>query len=228
MRLLADNILDFYADVHYDGSLPDHIKMMNPYRENEDIRILCGLFYRKYYSDQNKRTLILGINPGRLGAGATGIPFTDTKRLNDDCGIKCSNFVTHEPSSVFIYEMIRAFGGPEAFYARFYINSVCPLGFVKVYGNKTVNYNYYDSKELEAAIRDFIIKNIKKQIELTGNNKLCFCLGTGKNFQFLRKLNDQYGFFGSIIPLEHPRYIMQYKSKIKEQYMADYLEKLNM
>lgn len=227
MNLLADKILDFYADVNFEGKLPDHIGMMNPYRESEDIRILCGLFYRKYYSDLNQRKLILGINPGRLGAGATGIPFTDTKRLNEDCGIDYSNFITHEPSSVFIYEMIRAFGGPEAFYARFYINSVCPLGFVKVFGNKTVNYNYYDSRELESAMKDFIIQNIKKQIDLTGSDQVCYCLGTGKNFNFLKKLNDEHSFFGEIIPLEHPRYIMQYKNKHKEQYIDDYLQKLN-
>jgi Domain of unknown function (DUF4918) len=227
MNLLADKILDFYADVNFEGRLPEHIGIMNPYRESEDIRTLCGLFYLKYYGDSNQRKLILGINPGRLGAGATGIPFTDTKRLNDDCGIRYSNFITHEPSSVFIYEMIRAFGGPEAFYSRFYINSVCPLGFIKVDGNKTVNYNYYDSRELEIVMKDFIIQNIKKQIDLSGSDQVCYCLGTGKNFNFLKKLNDEYRFFGEIIPLEHPRYIMQYKNKYKEQYIDDYLQKLN-
>ena len=29
----------------------------------------------------------LGINPGRLGAGSTGLPFTDTKRCEGDLGI---------------------------------------------------------------------------------------------------------------------------------------------
>ncbi len=227
MNLLADKILDFYSHVNFNGKLPDHIGIMNPYRESEDIRILCELFYRKYYNDRNQRKLILGINPGRLGAGATGIPFTDTKRLNEECGIPYHNFVTHEPSSVFIYEMISAFGGPEEFYARFYINSVCPLGFIKVDGNKTVNYNYYDSKELEAAMKAFIIENIHKQIDLSGSSDVCYCLGTGKNFQYLNKLNHEFGFFGDIIPLEHPRYIMQYKNKYKEQYIDDYLQKLN-
>jgi len=228
MNLLADKILDFYANVNYEGKLPDSIGIMNPYRESEDIRMLCGLFYRKYYSDLNHRKLILGINPGRLGGGATGIPFTDTKRLNEECSIPYPNFVTHEPSSVFIYEMIRAFGGPEAFYARFYINSVCPLGFIKVDGHKAVNYNYYDSKELEAAMKAFIIENIKKQIDLSGSDKVCYCLGMGKNFQYLKKLNNEFGFFSNIIPLEHPRYIMQYKAKLKEHYIADYLYKLSI
>ncbi|MBK8515913.1 MAG: hypothetical protein IPL55_06380 [Saprospiraceae bacterium] len=31
------------------------------------MRKLCHRFYEKYYSDQEKRVLILGINPGRLG-----------------------------------------------------------------------------------------------------------------------------------------------------------------
>jgi hypothetical protein len=47
------------------------------------------------------------------------------------------------------------------FISDFIINSVCPLGFVKVNAGKPINYNYYDSKELESAVRDFIISNIQ-------------------------------------------------------------------
>jgi hypothetical protein len=67
-----------------------------------------------------------------LGAGATGIPFTDTKRLESDCAeSKTPDIATHEPSSVFVYEMIKAYGGPKNFYGNdFYISSVSPLGFV--------------------------------------------------------------------------------------------------
>jgi hypothetical protein len=225
---IADKILHFLAKVEYDGALPDGIRMMNPYRENEDIREICSSFYRKFYNDDQPRELILGINPGRLGAGATGIPFTDTKRLIDGCGIQQDKFSTHEPSSVFIYEMIKAYGGAENFYRRFYINSVCPLGFVKVNAGKPINYNYYDSKELESAVRDFIITNIRTQIAIAGKSDICYCLGTGKNYHYLNKLNSQFHFFREIIPLEHPRYIMQYRSKTKDNYINDYLRKFQV
>jgi hypothetical protein len=222
----ADKILNFFNEINFENTLPDHISIMNPYRESDDIKQICNLFYRKYYNDDNPRTLILGINPGRLGAGATGLPFTDTKRLNDDCKIPYDKFSTHEPSSVFIYEMIQAFGGPELFYQKYYINSVCPLGFVKVVNNKMVNYNYYDSKELENAMHQFIIDNIHQQIEICGKRDVCYCLGSGKNYTYLNRLNQTHHFFGEVVPLEHPRYIMQYKTKDKQRYIDDYLLKL--
>lgn len=229
MEALSDRILDFYANVQFEGQLPDGIKIMNPYRESAEIRDICGKFYSKYYNDQAQRKLILGINPGRLGAGATGLPFTDTKRLNDHCEIPYDGFVSHEPSSVFIYDVIHAFGGPSVFYSQFYINSVCPLGFtIDKAGGKSVNYNYYDSAELEKSVRDFILENIKTQISLAGRNDVCYCLGTGKNYHYLSKLNEKHHFFDVIIPLEHPRYIMQYKSKTKESYVDDFVGKLSL
>ncbi len=225
MNLLSNRILQFYQDVHFERKLPDGIEIMNPYRESEDIRQICAQFYIKYYNDNQKRSLILGINPGRLGAGATGLPFTDTKRLNDDCGIFYDSFSSHEPSSVFVYEVIKAFGGPEKFYKSFYISSVCPLGFIKKNNlGRMVNFNYYDSKTLEDAMLEFIHDNIRKQIELAGRHDFCLCFGTGKNFKFLSKLNEKHHYFEEIIPLEHPRYIMQYKSKMKEEYIDAYLQ----
>ena len=53
---------------------------------------------------------------------------------------------------------------------------------------------------------------------------VCFCFGTGKNEAFFRKLNNEMGFFKQIIALEHPRYIMQYKSKTKQVYIDKYLQ----
>ena len=54
----------------------------------------------------------------------------------------------------------------------------------------------------------------------------CFCFGTGKNEKFLLALNDKYRFFGKIIALEHPRFIMQYRSKRKQEYIDKYLQAL--
>ncbi len=222
----ASRILDFYKNVDFDGELPDNIHLLNPYKDNPEIQDSVYQFYNKYYNDEKPRHLILGINPGRLGAGATGIPFTDTKRLQDICDIQVSGKTTHEPSSVFVYEMIDAFGGPELFYQHFYINSVCPLGFVKKSEEKLVNYNYYDSTVLTSVVSQFIIDNIRQQIDIAGTTDVCYCLGTGKNFKYLNKINTIYHFFDEIVPLEHPRYIMQYRSMQKARYIEDYVEKL--
>jgi hypothetical protein len=181
-------------------------------------------FYTRYYNDSKKRTLILGINPGRLGAGATGIPFTDTKRLRDVCGIRIADLETHEPSSVFIYDVIDAFGGTENFYSSFYISSVSPLGFVSMNERGSeVNHNYYDSNEMMEAATPFIIESIRQQLSWGLLHDECIVFGTGKNDKFIRTLNEKEKFFSRIHTLEHPRYIMQYKLKQKHLYLDKYL-----
>ncbi|HVW14338.1 MAG TPA: uracil-DNA glycosylase family protein [Mucilaginibacter sp.] len=221
----ADKIIRFIEQLHYTGEpLPPGIRIMNPYRESEQAMAISKTFYRKYYNENNKRHLILGINPGRFGAGLTGIPFTDTKRLVSECHIPYEGKTSHEPSSVFIYEMIHAFGGPEQFYSKFYINSLCPLGFTTVDDKgREKNYNYYDSRELQQAVTGYIVENIKIQIGLGVETDVCFVFGTGKNENFLQKLNDKYHFFGRIVALEHPRFIMQYKARTKQTYIDKYL-----
>jgi len=228
MKTFADKIIAFNRSLEFNGILPEGINIMNPFRENDQIMAVSSTFYKKYYNDYKTRHLILGINPGRFGAGVTGIPFTDTKRLNDPCGIACPGKVTHEPSSVFVYEVIKAYGGVQKFYNDFYINSVFPLGFtIRDGSGKEKNYNYYDSKELTTAIYDFSIENIRKQIALGIETDICFCFGTGKNEQFLRAVNKEFGFFKEIIALEHPRFVMQYKSKSKQEYIEKYLQAFN-
>ncbi|MEI7896197.1 MAG: uracil-DNA glycosylase family protein [bacterium] len=224
MTTFADRINAFNRQLDYRGSLPDGISIMNPFRDNDSILPISSVFYNKYYHDNIPRHLILGINPGRFGAGVTGIPFTDPKRLIEKCGLEFQGELKHEPSSVFVYEMIDAYGGAEAFYRRFYINSVCPLGFTATGPKgKEVNFNYYDRADVTGSVYNFIIDNIQKQIAIGVKTDVCFCFGTGKNEAFLRKLNDRMGFFGKIIALEHPRFIMQYKSRSKQLYIDKYL-----
>ncbi len=222
----ADRVIDFNRKVSFSGTLPAGISIMNPFRGDDGyILEVSSAFYRKYYSDNNRRHLILGINPGRFGAGFTGVPFTDTKRLTEECGIPYSGRQTHEPSSVFVYEMINAYGGPELFYSHFYITSVCPLGFTQTGpGGRVRNYNYYDRPDLTAAVYDFMVENIRSQIELGISTDTCFCLGTGKNEKFLLALNGRFNFFDRIIALEHPRFVMQYRSKSMHQYIVKYLQ----
>jgi len=221
----ADQIIRFNEQLVYTGDpLPPGIRIMNPFRESEQAMVISETFYRKFYNDSNKRHLILGINPGRFGAGLTGIPFTDTKRLVSECHIPYEGKISHEPSSVFVYDMIDAFGGVEAFYSKFYINSLCPLGVTIIdEKGKEKNYNYYDSPALQKAVTGYIMENIRTQISLGVETDVCFCFGTGKNENFLRKLNDEYHFFGKIVALEHPRFIMQYKARSKQLYIDKYL-----
>ncbi|RCH55436.1 DUF4918 domain-containing protein [Mucilaginibacter hurinus] len=221
----AEKINRFNQHLTYSGpALPQGIRIMNPFKESDQAPVIAGAFYNKYYNDAGSRHLILGINPGRFGAGLTGIPFTDPKRLMSECGISYTGKVTHEPSSVFVYEVIKAFGGPQPFYKKFHINSLSPLGFTSIDDKgREKNYNYYDSKLLQDTVTSFIIDNIYKQIALEVETDVCFCFGTGKNETFLRRLNDKYNFFKKIVALEHPRFIMQYKSAYKQFYIDKYI-----
>lgn len=224
----ADRIIAFNHQLRYDGDpLPEGIRIMNPFQESPQALRISDEFYRKFCDDDFPRSLILGINPGRFGAGLTGIPFTDPKLLKTHCHIDYMGHPTHEPSSVFIYEVIDAFGGPGVFYKAFHINSLCPLGFVKAdAAGREKNYNYYDDTALQHTVEPLIIKNIRDQINLGTQQKICICLGNGNNERYLRKLNDRYHFFEKIIGLEHPRFVMQYKSKQKQFYIDKYLEAL--
>ena len=204
---------------------------MNPFREEgaELINRVTKEFYTKYYSDNRQRWMILGINPGRLGAGLTGVPFTDTKRLASDCGIEVTEIQSHEPSSVFVYEVIRALGGAETFYRDFYISSLCPLGFVITNSKgREVNYNYYDQADLQEAVTPFIIQTVWQQLEFGIRTEKVFCMGTGKNYKFMKQLNDKEKFFDEVVPLEHPRYVVQYRNKRMPEYVAKYQRELSL
>lgn len=219
--MLADKILHFLKSLKLNRKLPKGVKAMNPYQDSSAFA-LCQAFFKKFYNDNRPRTLILGINPGRFGGGITGIPFTDPIKLESQCGIKNDLPKKAELSADFIYSMIGAYGGEKKFYDKFYISAVCPLGFVK----EGKNLNYYDSRELQNAVYDFCVQSIQQQINFGLNQKVCYCLGDGKNFAFLNRLNNEYRFFNQVIALPHPRFIMQYRRKHIQEYIARYLEEL--
>jgi hypothetical protein len=213
----ADKMMAFIANLEFDVSLPHDIKVMHPFKE-EKVLSICDQFYHKFYHDQHKRYIILGINPGRFGGGITGIPFTDPIRLQIDCGIENDLQKKQELSSVFIYQMIKACGGVQQFYSQFYFSAMSPLGFTR--NNK--NLNYYDDKELLINIKPFIIGCIEQQLEFGIHTHIAFCLGDGKNYSYLKKLNEEMNLFEKIISLPHPRFIMQYRLKKKEEYVDLY------
>lgn len=225
-RPFSEKIIEYNRRLDFRGALPAGVRVMNPYRENENAFEVSSAFYRKYYADTRPRHLIMGINPGRFGAGQTGIPFTDTVRLRERCGITgYTGAETRELSSAFVYELIAHYGGEERFYCDFYFNSVLPLGLVAAGRNgREVNCNYYDSRELLLATEEAALENLRQLVAMGFETDICFCLGTGKNSQHLHRLNGEHGFFGKIVTLEHPRYIMQYKLRSKQLYIDKYLE----
>src|SRR4249920_1440130 len=123
---LADRILSFQKNLKLTIKLPKGVLAMNPYQDKIAFQ-LCEKFYKKFYDDEEQRTMILGINPGRHGGGITGIPFTDPVKL-ETLGIANDFQKKRELSADFVYQMIDSFGGPKKFYQKFYFSAISPLG----------------------------------------------------------------------------------------------------
>lgn len=226
MKTFAEKVIDFNRHLHYKGKLPEGFEVLNPYLDNPETMQVMRAFYQKYYNDAEQRKFIIGINPSRHGAGVTGVPFTDTKRLEKICGIKMQSAYTHEVSSVFVYDMIKAWGGAEHFYKNFYINSPFPLAIIRqTKDGKWLNANYYDDPDLFETVKPFMIASLKKHISLGLDTSEVFILGK-KNATFINKLNNEAKLFHKATVLEHPRFIEQYKSKEKELYIDKYVREL--
>jgi hypothetical protein len=219
--LVSDKLKDFFFNLHLVKPPGSDIEVMNPY-VHQNVRKVCSEFFNKFFSDDNNRILILGINPGRFGAGVTGITFTDPIRLEKECGISNSFRKSPEVSSVFIYDMIREFGGPVSFYSHFILSAVCPLGFIRA----GKNINYYDNRELTSLMQDFILNTLRTQLNIAGISEKVVCLGEGKNYEYLYNLNKELRLFNEIIPLPHPRWIMQYRYKERGDYIREYVNVL--
>lgn len=220
---IADKVIAFNRELQYTGELPEGFQVLNPFLENPETMQVMETFYRKYYNDTNQRRFIIGINPSRHGAGVTGVPFTDTKRLESVCGITMHSAYTHEVSSWFMYDMIKAYGGADKFYSQFYINSPFPLAIIRATKERNwLNANYYDDKKLFEMVKGFMITSLKKHIEIGLDTSEVYILGK-KNADFIHKLNKEEKLFDRMTVLEHPRYIQQYKSKEKELYIDKYL-----
>jgi Domain of unknown function (DUF4918) len=221
-KTFAEEVVEFNRNLKYSGILPEDFQVLNPYLDNPETMTVMEKFYQKYYNDSNKRKFLIGINPSRHGAGVTGVPFTDTKRLESVCGIKMKSAYTHEVSSVFMYDMIEQYGGAEEFYKDVYINSPFPLAIVRKSKGSWINANYYDDKELFRDVKEFMIDSLRKHISLNLDTLEVFVLGK-KNADFISKLNREANLFDKMAVLEHPRYIQQYKSKDKQLYIDKYI-----
>jgi len=199
--------------------MPRGVDAMNPYgdgRARRYVRAFCD----KYFSDNTARVLVFGINPGRFGAGITGLTFTDPVALADFCGIDNDLRRRRELSSIFIYDFIEKFGGVRRFYRDFFLTAVSPLGFTR----DGKNLNYYDDPGLARAVTPFIVKSIEQQIALGCRRDRAVVIGLGDNQRFLRALNEKHGFFEAIHALEHPRWIMQYRRKKLNEYLERFTE----
>ena len=219
--MFSEKLITYYLELKPPKNLPKGIEVLFPQKDPQVIE-LVKTFHKKYFNDTYPRSLMLGINPGRHGAGITGVNFTAPRQLKENCGIEHPLKVSSELSAEFIYDMINEYGGVNEFYKNWFIGAVSPLGFIK----NGKNINYYDDKKLLDAVTPFIIDCINKQMAMGFNVERCLCIGGEKNFKFLSGLNKEYNWFKEIVPLPHPRFILQYRRKQKDKYIQQYLSAL--
>ncbi|WP_128544470.1 uracil-DNA glycosylase family protein [Larkinella soli] len=221
MKTFAEQAIDYYVHLSEPARLPPGVGVMNPYRQPE-VQTIVRQFFGTYFHDDRPRVFVLGINPGRFGAGVTGISFTTPQNLKRYCGIDNDLPPTPELSSRFIYRMIEALGGAKAFYGRFFLTSLFPLALVK----DGKNYNFYDDRATTEALWPTITETVRRQLDFGSDRRVAVCLGR-KNETYLKRLNDQQGFFDRIETLDHPRYILQYKSREADTYLEKYIRTLS-
>ena len=221
MSFWVDHWLPYIFDCHTAIKVPRGVQLLNPYDQSV-VRDVCQQFYSKYFGDKGQRTVLFGINPGRLGAGITGIAFTDPEKLENHCLIKNDFSKKEELSSKFIHEWILRESSLSDFYEKFIILSVCPLGFVE----KGKNINYYDQPLLQSRAEKLIVQ---QQDFIHASAKLgrkAYMLGKGKNFKYFKKLNERHQWYDEVIALPHPRWVMQYRYKMRYELMDEMMLKL--
>lgn len=220
MTTFAHKAIRYYENLVAPANLPPGIGVMNPY-QSPAVQEIVHSFYTRFFSDTNPRIFLLGINPGRFGAGVTGISFTTPQNLRRYCGIENELRDTPELSSRFIYQVVEAFGGAQAFYSNFFLSSLFPLALTK----EGKNYNFYDDRATTDALWPAITETIQTQLDFGASQNVAVCLGR-KNETYLRRLNEQQGFFSRIVTLDHPRYILQYRAKDVPAYLEKYIATL--
>lgn len=201
--------------------VPSQYEVMNPYKQEPTMKVVKE-FLLKYYADDKERTLLFGINPGRFGSGITGISFTDPIRLKNTLGIDHSFDMRPELSSQFIFEVVEAFG-VQAFFKSFFVSAVYPLGFL----HAGKNINYYELENWREYMIPLIEKEIDTHMNWRVNKDYCICIGKGDNWKYLKELNAKNQWFGEVKVLPHPRWVLQYRRRYKEQYIAEYLDVLS-
>ena len=198
--------------------VPKGITVMNPYADPAAQRYVKA-YLVTFYADDRPRLLAFGINPGRFGAGVTGVTFTDPVALADACGVANALARRRELSSEFIYRFIDAAGGVRAFTRHAFLTAVSPLGFTR----RGINLNYYDVPALARACTPFIVASVERHLAMGGRRDRAIVLGAGKNAEWFGRLNAQHGWFARLDALDHPRFIMQYRRKRVDEYVARYV-----
>jgi hypothetical protein len=130
-----------------------NIGILSDFCNNKEVMLE---FYHRYIEPNEPKIVLCGINPGKCGAGQTGVPFFDFNSLSKILpNIKRNDT---EKSAQFMYSIIEHFGVDD-FFKNFYLSNISCIGFYNLRTGK--NINYY---ELPLRIQLFLVDNFSKNM----------------------------------------------------------------
>lgn len=137
MRTIVEEYFDFYEifkNKYFEELQSKNFGILSCFLDN---KIHINEFHKKYIQPNSPKVVICGINPGRFGAGLTGIPFIDFESLSK----MLPNIENKgsERSAKFFFSVIQEFG-IEDFYQKFHVTNLSWYGFNQLDKGKNVNY----------------------------------------------------------------------------------------
>jgi hypothetical protein len=213
----GSRVMEFYESLERFRWATPEVALLSPIADDQRRQAMAA-FCSAYYNDDQSRVFWLGINPSRVRPTSTGVPYTDGFALLEKCGIVNDFSKSRELTADFFYQFIDAYGGAKPFYARHYAGAAYPLSILK----KDKYCNYYD-KDLPEEVMASIPGQIRRQAEI-GHRGVLVIIGSGENSKVLNALNDELGIFSHVLVVEHPRYILQYKSAVLQDFLAKFVD----
>jgi len=200
MKTIVDEYFEFYEifKEKYSKILKsENIGILSKFLDNKNNIIE---FHKKYVQPNTPKIVICGINPGRYGAGKTGIPFIDFKSLSKIFP-DIANYES-EKSAKFFFEIIEDFG-INKFYKSFHVTNISWYGFQhkenNIIGN---NINYYD---LPFEIQNFLFDKFIEEMNFIKPDTI-IPLGTKVYWELLRLKAENKLKAKIDTPLQHPTY----------------------
>ena len=209
MNLFEDIRNKYLSDTNLCSILKENnVQFLDGFQANKEYVLK---FYQRFYPDQFPKVVLCGINPGKLGAGKTGIPFMDFNSLSQIFNdIKRKDT---ERSAKFIFEVIKYFG-IDKFFENFYITNFSFMGFKK----NSNNLNYYELPQSAVkTISEYFIYEMRivKPMYIIALSEVVLCsINSIPNFEKVNKNR-----------LPHP-YYCSFPSH-KENCLSRYINQLN-
>ncbi|HCN83894.1 MAG TPA: hypothetical protein DIT07_09790 [Sphingobacteriaceae bacterium] len=198
MITIAEDYFSFYETFKSKYSVilkNKNIGILSEFLDNKNHIIE---FHKRYVQSNSPKVVICGINPGRFGAGKTGIPFIDFNSLSQM--LPNIEKKEAEKSAKFFFSIVQEFG-VDTFYQKFHVTNMSWYGFYHLKTRKNINYN-----NLPTEIQNLLIDKFLEEMRFI-NPDVIIPVGDIVNWELLCNPNVKSRLTAKIAPrLYHPAY----------------------